>query len=57
MTDGQAGDDSLATTAIDEAVNKGVQVHTVAFGNDAEETTLQYIASQTGGTYVKVLPE
>ena len=57
MTDGQAGDDSLATTAIDEAVNKGVQVHTVAFGNDAEETTLQNIASQTGGTYVKVLPE
>ena len=57
MTDGQAGDSSLASTAINEAVNKGVQVHTVAFGTDAEETALQNIATQTGGTYVKVQPE
>ena len=57
MTDGQAGDSSLASTAINEAVNKGVQVHTVAFGTDAEEAALQNIATQTGGTYVKVQPE
>ena len=57
MTDGQAGDSSLASTAINEAVNKGVQVHTVAFGTDAEETALQNIATQTDGTYVKVQPE
>ena len=53
MSDGQAGDSSLANSTINALVTKGVVVDTVAFGADADETGLQDIATRTGGLFVK----
>ena len=53
MSDGQAGDSSLANSTINALVTKGVVVDTVALGADADEAGLQDIATRTGGLFVK----
>lgn len=51
LSDGQENTSPYVATVLPEIINSGTVVHTIAFGNDADEALMLDIASQTGGTY------
>ena len=53
MSDGETGDGGIADSTIAALVAKGIKVDTVAFGDDADVTELQRIATSTGGRFVR----
>lgn len=52
MSDGQDGNTAAMPEAIQNAVDEGIAVYTVAFG-DADEEYMKDIADKTGGKFIK----
>lgn len=52
MSDGMASDSDLAAEILPEIIQSGIPIDTVAFGDDADRTTLRLIADSTGGRSV-----
>jgi hypothetical protein len=52
MSDGEDGYANLMQDAIDYAVEEGISVYTVSFGN-ADEAYMEAIADATGGKYIR----
>lgn len=55
MTDGNENTGVPVLNVVPRARNKGLRVHTIAFGADADTTLMQEVANQTGGTFQHAL--